>query len=352
MRCKRGKATGDTQTYRAADMEPPVARPEHWGGELSEDPILCSQLPQVVKLSKASGALKSRCGSGLADNGGSKRRRSVGRPAASPLADLTNFVAPAIALPAARPKHWTGELTEDPILCSQAVAGGWFDVARDDVCEKISGGGSTSSISSGGKKRRSTSKAEASAQPSERGRQPATPATARVGANKFRAPASQIAMLSLDWYFRPARTLGTVDCNAGAKATARADSSAEKQVLIAASFTAPRNMDSPLTPLGDLERCAVGAPVNVEAVVATVGELVVEELGMQPGEFVKRRALTLEQDSVSCRWLLWAGDAQRCGSDLAGKRILIRRTKVCCDREGRHHLVGCPGGVEFCGRAP
>jgi len=93
------------------------------------------------------------------------------------------------------------------------------------------------------------------------------------------------------------------------------------------------------TPLSDLAGLA-GARVSVEATVRALGELERQELRLQPGEFVTTRTLFLQQGGTMCSWVLWAGDAERYGPELVGRRVLVQGAMV-HKFNGRCQLTGC-----------
>lgn len=84
------------------------------------------------------------------------------------------------------------------------------------------------------------------------------------------------------------------------------------------------------------------APADVEATVETVGKLEVQELPLQPGEFVSTRMLKVRRANAkeaNC-WRLWATQAECNGTELMGQRVLIRSTRV-HEIDGRIEFTGC-----------
>lgn len=84
------------------------------------------------------------------------------------------------------------------------------------------------------------------------------------------------------------------------------------------------------------------APADVEAIVEAVGDLEMQELPLQPGEFVSTRMLKVRRmnaKEANC-WRLWAMQAESNGTELIGERVLIRSTRV-HEVDGRIEFTGC-----------
>lgn len=92
--------------------------------------------------------------------------------------------------------------------------------------------------------------------------------------------------------------------------------------------------------LGGIEEARLGALVDVEAVVQSVGELKPRELHLHPGVFVQMRRFVLRDGAATSRWVLSEEQAGRYGNDLLGCRIIVRGAKVHLFHGGRH-LSGC-----------
>ena len=93
--------------------------------------------------------------------------------------------------------------------------------------------------------------------------------------------------------------------------------------------------------------------MDVDAEAAAVGELMQQELALEPDEFVATRTIVLRQGDTRCEWVLWADDAQRYGHDLAGRRVAVRGARVQAFRRGSPpQLVGCEHAEVFDWKSP
>jgi len=92
---------------------------------------------------------------------------------------------------------------------------------------------------------------------------------------------------------------------------------------------------------------SAGERVDVSARVRAAGELERRPLPMQPGETVAMRTLELQQDDVSCQWVLWAKDAENYGPDLLDRKVIVHGARV-YRANGEDQLTGL-ATVELCG---
>lgn len=202
---------------------------------------------------------------------------------------------------AKRPSSWGGELSEDPILCSQVP------VEAEPEAVGVPKKRRLKPLRSGG-----------------RGRSARASGTAQFRGSTI----SLVDGFHLESCKPPPVLAAWSRSGTAARSKpAPGDSTVSASSASQAALPATRRLS--VTPLVDLKgHMQCGAAVDVEATVASVGELRQEELRLQPGEFVTERILLLSQDGATCQLRLWADDAERCGPELTGRQLCVRGARV------------------------
>ena len=96
-----------------------------------------------------------------------------------------------------------------------------------------------------------------------------------------------------------------------------------------------------------LLRTRPGVRIDVRGNVDSVGELVTQELPLQPGETTLERIINLRlRDGSVCEWRLWGKDAETHGEALLGKLVVVRGTRP-AKLQGECKFSGCTR-VDIC----